>query len=165
MVFLAAPALSELGIPELVSHFIIFYFGALAMITPPIAPAVLVASGIAKTNFMKTAVESIKLGMPIFLLPFAFVNYPELLVISSKTIVSIMFVAMGLLFFSYGIYSSDRGIYSYLFRMVCLAESAAILIIPVNNLPIYGALAILAVFSFYHLLQKFRNRENKSGLI
>ena len=158
VVFLAAPALAEMGIPELVGHFIIFYFGALAMITPPVAPAVLVASGIAQTSFMRTALESLKLGMPMLLLPLAFVNFPELIVLSSQTIKAFIFVGLGLLFFSYGAYSSDRGLYSYLIRLICLSGSGVILLYPAKELHIYVACGILAMLAINALRQKLQGR-------
>ena len=37
MVTIAAPALAVLGVPQLVSHFFVFYYGVLADITPPVA--------------------------------------------------------------------------------------------------------------------------------
>jgi TRAP transporter 4TM/12TM fusion protein len=159
VVFLAAPALAEMGIPELVGHFIIFYFGALAMITPPVAPAVLVASGIAQTSFMKTAFESLKLGMPILLLPLAFVNFPELIVLSSETIKAFIFVGLGLLLFSYGAYSPDRGLYSYLIRLICLSASGVILLYPAKGLHIYVTCGILAMLALSALRQKLQRRK------
>lgn len=76
---LVAPALVEqFGIPELATHFFVFYAAILATITPPIATGVAVASGIAQTGFWRTAKEAIKIGAPLFLLPFTFIYHPEI---------------------------------------------------------------------------------------
>ena len=45
---LAAPALLELGVPLIVSHMFVFYFGIMADLTPPVALAAFAASPIAK---------------------------------------------------------------------------------------------------------------------
>jgi TRAP transporter 4TM/12TM fusion protein len=82
---LAVPAMEALGVPKMISHFLIFYFAAIAMITPPTAPASLVAAGIAGESFMKTAFEAVRVGIPLLLLPFAFVTYPELILVNSQT--------------------------------------------------------------------------------
>lgn len=76
---LVVPALVEqFGIPELAAHFFVFYAAILATITPPIATGVAVASGIAEASFWGTAKEALKIGAPLFLLPFMFVYHPEI---------------------------------------------------------------------------------------
>ena len=45
---IAAPALLELGVPLIVSHMFVFYFGILADLTPPVALACFAAAPIAK---------------------------------------------------------------------------------------------------------------------
>ncbi|HTN98071.1 MAG TPA: TRAP transporter fused permease subunit, partial [Nordella sp.] len=46
---LAGPALLELGVPLLVSHMFVFYFGIMADLTPPVALACFAAAPMAKT--------------------------------------------------------------------------------------------------------------------
>jgi TRAP-type uncharacterized transport system fused permease subunit len=45
---LAAPALLKLGVPLIVSHMFVFYFGIMADLTPPVALAAFAASPIAR---------------------------------------------------------------------------------------------------------------------
>ena len=47
---IAAPALLKLGVPLLVSHMFVFYFGIMADLTPPVALAALAAASIAKAS-------------------------------------------------------------------------------------------------------------------
>ncbi|ELY62988.1 TRAP transporter permease [Natrinema versiforme] len=76
---LIAPTLSgEFGVPQIAAHFFVFYCAILAAITPPIATSVAVATGIAESNFWGTSLEAIKISIPLFVLPFAFVYNPEL---------------------------------------------------------------------------------------
>ena len=49
----AGPALYELGIPLIVSHMFVFYFGILADLTPPVALACFAAAPIAKESGFK----------------------------------------------------------------------------------------------------------------
>lgn len=45
---LAGPALLELGVPLLVSHMFVFYFGIMADLTPPVALAAFAAAPMAR---------------------------------------------------------------------------------------------------------------------
>src|SRR3546814_6308836 len=47
---LVAPALARLGLPPIVAHMFIFYFGLVSAITPPVALAAYAAAGIAGTD-------------------------------------------------------------------------------------------------------------------
>ncbi len=76
---LIAPTFTgEFGMAPLAAHFFVFYAAILSGITPPIAIAVVVTTGIAGSNFWRTALEALKLGMPLFVLPFTFLYNPEI---------------------------------------------------------------------------------------
>lgn len=76
---LGAPALTALGVPLIVAHFFVFYFAEMSALTPPVAIGCLVASGLAKADFMKTCLQSLELGIAGFVLPFMFLYRPGLL--------------------------------------------------------------------------------------
>lgn len=77
---LSAPALVHLGFSKLSAHLFIYMYCIMANLTPPIAPAVMIAARIADAkSYIKTCVESIRLSLPGFILPFLFIFYPELL--------------------------------------------------------------------------------------
>lgn len=76
---LGAPALTSFGVPLLAAHFFVFYYGEMSAITPPVAIGCLVASGMAKADFMKTCIISIRLAIAGFVLPFMFLYRPEIL--------------------------------------------------------------------------------------
>ncbi|MFR6331473.1 MAG: TRAP transporter large permease subunit [Eisenbergiella sp.] len=75
MASLAGSVLVELGFDKLAVHLFIYYYAALANITPPVASAALVASKIAKADYFKTSVTATRLGLPGFILPFMFVYH------------------------------------------------------------------------------------------
>ncbi len=71
-----APVLVRLGIPLLSAHLFVFYFAVMSMVTPPIAPSAILASRMAGASYMRTAVESAKVAVAGFLVPFMFVMSP-----------------------------------------------------------------------------------------
>jgi TRAP-type uncharacterized transport system fused permease subunit len=78
---LVAPTLIEqFGIPDLAAHFFVFYAAVLSGITPPIAIAVVVTTGIAGSNFWRTAIEALRISAPLFIMPFGFIYNPEVIV-------------------------------------------------------------------------------------
>jgi TRAP transporter 4TM/12TM fusion protein len=78
---IVAPALAQLGVPQLATHFFVFYFGVLADVTPPVALAAFAAAGIARSEPMRTGMTAFRLSMGKALVPFAFVYTPALLFI------------------------------------------------------------------------------------
>ncbi len=82
LVAVAAPALAQLQVQPLVSHFFVFYYGVLADITPPVALAAYAAAGIAGSNPFKTGNTAFRLGIAKALVPFVFVYSPSLLLVA-----------------------------------------------------------------------------------
>lgn len=77
---LVAPSLIEgFDLAHLSVHYFVFYAALLSGITPPIAIAVVVTTGIAQSNFWATAFEAVKISAPLFILPFAFIYNPEII--------------------------------------------------------------------------------------
>jgi len=80
---LAAPALVKMGVPPLAAHLFVFYFALLSFITPPVCVAVYIASPIAGSEPMRTALEAMKIGAIAYIVPFIFVTRPALLLMGS----------------------------------------------------------------------------------
>lgn len=81
-IFLAiilGPALTSQGLDMVASHLFILYWGMLSYITPPVALAAVVAAGIAGSGGLRTGVRAMRLGSVLFILPFAFVLNPALI--------------------------------------------------------------------------------------
>lgn len=76
---IAGPALLALGIPLLVSHMFVFYFGIMADLTPPVALACFAAAPIAKESGLKISIEAIKVAAAGFVIPFMAVYTPALM--------------------------------------------------------------------------------------
>nr|WP_276306440.1 TRAP transporter fused permease subunit [Halomarina sp. PSR21] len=103
---LIAPALiQQFFVPDLAAHFFVLYAAILSGLTPPIAIAVVVATGIANSNFWRTAHEALKISAPIYVLPFAFIYNPELVVggFGLETFLSGVIALFGALGISHGL--------------------------------------------------------------
>ena len=78
---LMGPLLIGLGIAMFTAHMFVFYFAVASAITPPVAMAAFAASSISKTDPMVTGVAAVKAGIVMFIIPYIFAFYPELLLI------------------------------------------------------------------------------------
>ncbi|MCC5903568.1 MAG: TRAP transporter permease [Halomonas sp.] len=79
---IAAPALiNEFGLPPMAVHLFVFYFGIIADITPPVCLAAFAGAGIARANPMKTGFTAVKLAIGAFIIPYAFIYNPMLVLV------------------------------------------------------------------------------------
>lgn len=157
---MAAPALAGFGVPVLVAHMFVFYFGIFANITPPVALASFAGAGIAGGDPMKTGWQSVKLALAGFIVPFMFVYnpnmmmidvtgadvmaktfaFPEWHVILSVTITSII-----------GVLALSSAVEGYLkthlavWQRIIIAIGAFCLIVPENITDIVGVALVLAI--------------------
>jgi len=76
---LAAPALLELGVPLIVSHMFVFYFGIMADLTPPVALAAFAAAPIARESGMKIGLQAMRVAIAGFIVPYMAVYAPALM--------------------------------------------------------------------------------------
>ncbi|MGH2394388.1 MAG: TRAP transporter permease, partial [Candidatus Limnocylindria bacterium] len=81
---MAAPALVQLGVPTLVAHMFVFYFGILADLTPPTAISTYATSSIAGSDVWKTQWTGMMLALSGFIIPFSFAYDPALLLINAS---------------------------------------------------------------------------------
>ncbi|WP_100330261.1 TRAP transporter permease [Bacillus xiapuensis] len=93
---IAAPAIILLGVPDLSAHLFVFYFGIIADVTPPVALAAFAAAGVAGGEPIKTGVQSAKLAIAAFLIPYVFVLSPQMLMIDTTPweLVWVIFTAL-----------------------------------------------------------------------
>ncbi|MGF7177163.1 TRAP transporter permease [Azospirillum doebereinerae] len=76
---IAAPALLTMGVPLIVSHMFVFYFGIMADLTPPVALAALAASSICKADHMEIGWIATRVAMAGYVVPFMAVYDPALM--------------------------------------------------------------------------------------
>jgi TRAP transporter 4TM/12TM fusion protein len=90
---IAAPALAELGIAAPVAHMFAFYFAMFANITPPVALASFAAAGLSGGDPMRTGLQSVKLSLAGFIVPYMFVFSPALMLIDTTPLEAIRVTA------------------------------------------------------------------------
>jgi TRAP transporter 4TM/12TM fusion protein len=83
---LMGPLLIGLGIATFTAHMFIFYFAIASAITPPVAIAAFAASTITKAEPMATGFSAVRSGIVMFVIPFVFAFYPEILLIDQALI-------------------------------------------------------------------------------
>ena len=146
---LAIPALDKLGVPALSSHFFVLYFAALSMVTPPVALAAFVAGGIAKANVWKTGWVAFRYSLAGFLVAFAFVFSPALLLQGDwQEIVPAVVTAV------IGCYALAGCVVGYLRARNSLLETfllfvaAALLITPVIKASLAGLVLLCGIWAW-----------------
>jgi TRAP-type uncharacterized transport system fused permease subunit len=83
---LMGPVLAGLGMSIFTAHMFVFYFAVASAITPPVALAAFAAASITKEDPMQTGFAAVKIGIVMFVIPFVFAFYPELLLIKEAFI-------------------------------------------------------------------------------
>jgi TRAP transporter 4TM/12TM fusion protein len=74
-----APVLTRLGLESLHVHLFILYFAAFSTLSPPVASAPLMASSISGGSYFRTAVESMRVAAPAFIIPWLFLWNPNMI--------------------------------------------------------------------------------------
>lgn len=122
---LAGPALLELGVPLLVSHMFVFYFGIMADVTPPVGLASFAAAAISRGDPLKTGATAFFYSLRTVILPFLFIFNTDLLLINVGWVGAIgVFISatVAMLLFA-------AGTQGYFLARSRLWESAALLLV------------------------------------
>lgn len=100
VVFIAGPALIQLGLPVLAAHMFLFYFAVMSAVTPPVPLAVFAAAAIAQVPMLQISMISLRLCLVAFLMPFMWVYSPELMLqdVSLETLPNVIIAAVTLVF-------------------------------------------------------------------
>jgi TRAP transporter 4TM/12TM fusion protein len=89
---IAAPALLDLGVPLIVSHMFVFYFGIMADLTPPVALAAFAAASIAKESPMKIGLKATQIAIAGFVIPYMAVYTPALMLQGDWTLAAVLYI-------------------------------------------------------------------------
>ncbi len=95
---MAAPALLQLGVPLIISHMFVFYFGIMADLTPPVALAALAASSITKTSYVEIGFIATRIAIAGYVVPYMAVYDPSLMLQGNWTVASVGYVVFKALF-------------------------------------------------------------------
>ena len=154
-----APILVRMGVPALAAHFFVFYFGIVADLTPPVALAAYAGAAIAGANPMKTALQSTKLAIGAFIVPYVFALNPAMLFIDT-TAGEVILICITSLIGIFGVSSALEGFLlhrmQWFERIFCVA-GGLLLIYPGIVTDVIGLTLVGAVLIFQLLTKKKEN--------
>lgn len=149
---IAAPALLKLGVPLIVSHMFVFYFGIMADLTPPVALAAFAAASIAKAPAMQIGFKATQIAIAGFVIPFMAVYAPALMMQGDPSVLAVVYVVFKatLAIFLWG--SAAIGYLWSPLNMVERVVAAAGAFSLVVALPVTDEIgfAVAAVFAIWH---------------
>jgi len=121
MATLTAPAVAKLGVPLIAAHLFVFYYGIVADDTPPVCLAAYAASGVAKSDPVRTGILGFKFDLAAFILPYIFIYSPTLLLIDT----TIPSVIIAFITATIGMYALAAGIQNYFAAKTNIIERIA----------------------------------------
>ena len=143
-----APGLVAMGVTPIGAHLFVLYFANLSNITPPVALACYAASGISGANPLSISIIAFKLGLAGFLVPFAWIYGPQLLMDGDALSVSYAAVTALIGILALGV--SLQGVIGSntlgWFSRICAAFAAVFLVMPDVLTDIFALVAILSLF-------------------
>ena len=157
-----APILVRMGVPVVAAHFFVFYFGIVADLTPPVALAAYAGAAIAGANPMKTALQSTKLAIGAFIVPYIFALNPAMLFVDTTAGEVILIVITSLI----GMFGVAAGLEGYMLRKTSWWER--LLSVAGGLLLIYPGLVTdivgLVLVGLVLVVQLLENRHDKKIL-
>ncbi|WP_084783389.1 TRAP transporter permease [Bacillus dakarensis] len=166
---MAAPALAEFGIPILVAHMFVFYFGIFANITPPVALAAFAGAGISGGDPMRTGFTSLRLSVAGFLIPYLFVYNPAMMMIDTTGVginskefpmAPVLDIVLITITAIIGIIALSAAVEGYFktslnpFIRLILGAGALMMIIPETFTDIAGLILVAIIFAWDYLKDK-----------
>jgi TRAP transporter 4TM/12TM fusion protein len=125
---MCVPALLQLGVSPLAAHMFVFYYGILSDLTPPTAIAPYAASAIAGTDHTRTEWTSMRLALAGFLVPFAFVLNPAMLILDQPAAEVVRTAITGVL----GVVALGGALEGYVLRNMTWIERGLMLIAAIS---------------------------------
>jgi TRAP-type uncharacterized transport system fused permease subunit len=156
---IAAPALLKLGVPLIVSHMFVFYFGIMADLTPPVALAAFAASSIAKESAMKIGLKAVQIAIAGFVIPYMAVYTPALMLQGDWTFVAVAYIVFKAVL---SILLWGAAAIGFLFAPLNMVErvfaaAAAFMLVAAIPLTDEIGFAMSAAFGIWHLVRVRRS--------
>jgi len=124
-----------LGVPILAAHLFIFYFGMMAMVTPPVALAAYATASIAGADVMRASLAAFRFSLVGFTLPYMFVYRPALCLMNHDggppaplaVVGAVAGAVVGIVALAAGMAGYLNARLSWPLRLVCFAAAACAL--------------------------------------
>ena len=142
----AGTALVELGLLPMSIHLFILYYAVMANLTPPLCPAVYVASTIAGSNWLKSAGVALKLSPLLYLMPFIFVFDPTFIMIGAPAhiLINVLTATIGAVLMSSGLIGQLVIRCNFLER-IASTSSGVLLLLPGYKTDFLGVILICLI--------------------
>ena len=160
--FISAPILVDAGVNLYAAHFFAFYFAVFSLVTPPVAPAAAFGAALAGGNFWSTGLESSKLSVAGFLVPYLFVLFPPLILdFSQTTSLEVVLGFLSCLLIIFNLQISFVGYYftrcKIIYRSLALIICLSLMLYLINHSMVYFTIGIVVFLGFTGLqLRGFR---------
>jgi TRAP transporter 4TM/12TM fusion protein len=146
-VVVAVPLLVSWGILPIAAHLFILYYSVLATITPPVCPALYLASHIAQSKWLKTAWIAMGLSPLLYIMPFLFVYNSTFLLIGlpRDIILNVGTAVLGAIILVSGTMGQLISRCN-VFERIILVAAGIFLLLPVWQFDSLGAIFVFTIF-------------------
>jgi len=160
---LIAPAIVKLGVMPLAAHLFLIYFAGLSGLTPPVCLTAYTGAAIAGSDPMETGIQSFKLGIVAYILPFLFVFHPELLLVGQPIeIIRVTLLTIVLIF------TIMLGIHGYFLTKISLTQRILLwvagVILFISFKPLFAVIGVtlFGIFLLSHIFSLNRGGQPKN---
>jgi len=168
-IFLAivmAPALVQIGYDPVAAHLFVLYWATVSYITPPVALSTYAASGIAKSNPIRTSFTAMRLGIVTYIVPFFIVFNPALIGRGAggfEVIITFVFALIGVWLLASALegYLVSVGKLSNIFVRTFIATVGILVFYPSVITNIIGVILILIFYGLHFISKKAKYEVKK----
>ncbi len=160
IVLILGGAVEKLGVPILIVHIFVLYFGVMSNITPPVAMAAYAAAPISGSDPLRTAIVAVRLALVGFIIPFVLVYNPSLSLVVEFELGEFVWIAarlgLAIWLFTTSLAGTDASNIGWLSRLIRFGAGIGCLVaIPWMEVSFFilGA-AIVAVERYLHSRQR-----------
>lgn len=151
-----APILIRMGVPTIAAHFFVFYFGIVADLTPPVALAAYAGAAIGQANPMKTALQSTKLAIAAFIVPYVFALNPVMLLVDVNGPFQVILISITSLL---GIFGVSAGLEGYILTKMnpiqrIMSAAAGLMLIDTSVVTDVIGVALIVLTIMWQVFQK-----------
>ena len=149
---IGVPVMLKFGIQPMAAHLFTLYFAVIGCVTPPVCVSAYAAASIAGTDPLKTGWEATKLSLTGFIIPFAYVFEPNLLMDGSaaEIIMTFIFALIGTVVLAIGMVRYFRCRISFPSAVVLIVGGCSLYF---GHLPIVIHMMVLAIIAGVLLIE------------
>lgn len=163
---LCVPVITAFGVNLMQANFFVYFFAVFALITPPIALSCLVAAPIADAGYLRIGLESVKVAIGGWLLPFIVLFFPGMLLMPdspltmvTKLLSSIILILFAQVFINNYWYGT-LNIVGRILAIVCVSSLLAFITTTNYIFMVLGILVAVAITGWQLRRRRYRTLES-----